>query len=75
MSDPTLTNWRVLYWTGSRESLSRMTVKSSNSSATNSTESPALTYELVASALHRCFLTTVDNVIFRPLVWLIGGRP
>ena len=74
MSDPTLTNWRVPYWTGSRESRSQMTVKSSNSYATNSTEFPALTYELVASALHRCFLTTVDNVIFRPVIWLIGGR-
>lgn len=74
MSDPTLTNWRVPFWTGSRESLSRMTVKSSGSCATNSTESPALTFALVASVFHRCFLTTIDNAIFRPVLWLIGGR-
>lgn len=74
MSDPISTNWRVLYWTGLRESRSQMTVKSSNWSAKSSTESPALTFALVQSECHRYFLTAVDNVIFRPLIWVIGGR-
>lgn len=74
MSDPISTNWRVLFWTGSRESRSQMTVKSRDWSAKSSTESPALTFALARSEFHRCFLTAVDNVIFRPLFWLIGGR-
>lgn len=74
MSDPISTNWRVLYWTGSRESRSQMTVKSRDWSAKSSTESPALTFESALSGCHRFFLNTIDNVIFRPVMWLIGGR-
>lgn len=74
MSDPISTNWRVLFWTGSRESRSQMTVKSRDWSAKNITESPAPTFALVRSECHRFFLNTIDNVIFRPVMWLIGGR-
>jgi hypothetical protein len=28
----------------------------------------------VRSECHRFFLNTIDNVIFRPVMWLIGGR-
>jgi len=74
MSDPISTNWRVPFWTGSRESRSQMTVKSRDWSAKSSTESPAHTSESALSECHHFFLNTVDNVIFRPLAWLLGGR-
>ena len=74
MCDQTLTNWRVPFWTGSRESRSVMTVKSSDSSATNITESPAFTSASALSQMNRCLNHAIDNVVFRPLIWVLGGR-
>jgi hypothetical protein len=72
MSDQTSTNWRVLYWTDSRDPRSQMTVKWCDCHARNATapqESPSESLELW---IRRCLIKAVDEVVFRPLVWLVS---
>lgn len=72
MSDQTSTNWRVLFWTGSRDPRSQMTVRWCACHAPNSTEPPASLFGSLESQIRHCLIRTVDEVVFRPLVWLVS---
>lgn len=72
MSGQTSTNWHVRFWTGSQVQRSQMTVKSSASSVPNATEPPESPSESWQSQTRTCLIKAVDNLIFRPLVWIVA---
>lgn len=72
MSDQTSTNWRVLFWTGSQVPRSQMTVKWCACHAPNATEPPVSPFGSLESRIRRCLIKAVDEVVFRPLVWLVS---
>lgn len=71
MSGQTSTNWHVQSSTGSPESPSRMTVKWCASTASSDTGSPEPTSPSLELRIRRCFIKVIDEILFRPLVWLV----
>jgi hypothetical protein len=72
MSGQTSTNWHVRFWTGSQDPRSQMTVKSSAWSVRNATASQESPSESWQSQTRTCLIKAVDNLIFRPLVWIVA---